>query len=217
MWEGWEPAPCMPDRCFCEAVGGGLIRQPSNAWSNLGFCVAGVLMLVSSTRSAAAGSPRRAACFGIAVFLIGASGFYHACSPSSGSGSTCVDVPAGAPRARGQPRRAAALAQRAMLVLAANLRSGCCCCWCLRCGGSPSAVLLAILASESGFAARAARLAKGAALSRPQSGARVRDLGLDIGKSSAPTSCSRPRGLAPARRRRQLLLWRYYRGPRITA
>ena len=33
-----EPANCMPDNCFCEAIHyGGWIRQPANTWSNLAF------------------------------------------------------------------------------------------------------------------------------------------------------------------------------------
>ena len=37
-WSTWEPATCMPDHCFCEAVRfGEIIRQPSNTWSNLSF------------------------------------------------------------------------------------------------------------------------------------------------------------------------------------
>lgn len=36
-WAGFRPATCLPDDCFCEALGDGLIRQPVNAWSSLAF------------------------------------------------------------------------------------------------------------------------------------------------------------------------------------
>ena len=45
MWEGWQLATCMPDDCFCEAVRDGAVRQPSNTWSSLTFCVAALAML----------------------------------------------------------------------------------------------------------------------------------------------------------------------------
>lgn len=44
-WEGWRPATCMPDHCFCERVRGGLIRQPVNTWSNLAFVLMGLTIL----------------------------------------------------------------------------------------------------------------------------------------------------------------------------
>ncbi len=36
-WSVWRPATCLPDACFCEAIGNGTIRQPINTWSNLAF------------------------------------------------------------------------------------------------------------------------------------------------------------------------------------
>ena len=44
-WMGWSPATCMPNRCFCEQVRSGVIRQPMNTWSNLGFVLVGVWIL----------------------------------------------------------------------------------------------------------------------------------------------------------------------------
>lgn len=44
-WSGMRPATCMPDRCFCEGVGAGIIRQPINTWSNLGFVLVGLMTL----------------------------------------------------------------------------------------------------------------------------------------------------------------------------
>lgn len=81
FWSDFEPATCMPDACFCEAVGDGLIRQPSNTWSNLGFCLVGAFMALEWTRQQSAGGLRsvEAALFALAVFLVGVtSGLYHA-------------------------------------------------------------------------------------------------------------------------------------------
>ncbi|MFZ1288408.1 MAG: ceramidase domain-containing protein [Candidatus Phosphoribacter sp.] len=39
---GDRPATCVETRCFCEAVGSGLLRQPANALSSLAFCVSAV-------------------------------------------------------------------------------------------------------------------------------------------------------------------------------
>ena len=81
FWSDFEPATCMPDACFCEAVRDGLIRQPSNTWSNLGFCLAGVWMAVEWGRQRDVGGLRsvEAALFALAVFLVGVtSGLYHA-------------------------------------------------------------------------------------------------------------------------------------------
>lgn len=71
----------MPDSCFCEAVRDGVIRQPANTWSNLGFNLAAVWMGVelARRREGRGLSTLEAAIFAIAVFLVGAtSGFYHA-------------------------------------------------------------------------------------------------------------------------------------------
>lgn len=80
MWEGWQLATCMPDSCFCEAVRDGAIRQPSNTWSSLTFCLAAFAM-VPALRAQRTGrlSSLEAWLFVIATFLVGAtSAFYHA-------------------------------------------------------------------------------------------------------------------------------------------
>ena len=88
-WEGWRPATCMPDRCFCERIRGGAIRQPVNTWSNLAFILTGLLVIViaSCDRSRAprsdASNPIRTqfvypAVYGIAAILVGVgSMWYH--------------------------------------------------------------------------------------------------------------------------------------------
>jgi dihydroceramidase len=84
-WTAWQPATCLPDACFCEAIGVGFIRQPIGTWSNLAFVLAGLLMLddvwrPSSTRSSLL-AQRRAygLIYALAVIVIGlGSWFYHA-------------------------------------------------------------------------------------------------------------------------------------------
>lgn len=44
-WVMWRPATCLPDACFCEAIGDGFIRQPIVTWSNLAFVLVGVLIM----------------------------------------------------------------------------------------------------------------------------------------------------------------------------
>lgn len=81
MWDAWRQATCMPDSCFCEAIRDGLVRQPANTWSNLGFCFAGVVMAVElwRRREGRGLRPVETATFSVAVFLVGAtSAFYHA-------------------------------------------------------------------------------------------------------------------------------------------
>lgn len=80
-WEHWSQASCMPDHCFCEQVRDGLIRQPSNTWSSLAFCLAGAWILAEAVRRSdlKGARPIEGAAFGVAVFLVGAtSAFYHA-------------------------------------------------------------------------------------------------------------------------------------------
>ncbi len=48
-WAAWRPATCLPDTCFCEAIGNGTIRQPSNTWSNLAFVIVGAFIAASAT------------------------------------------------------------------------------------------------------------------------------------------------------------------------
>ncbi len=88
-WDGWRPATCMPDGCFCEHVRDGLIRQPANTWSCLAFVAVGLLVLHDTfagrpdggeTRSDPfSASPTYGVLYGGALILIGlGSGFYHA-------------------------------------------------------------------------------------------------------------------------------------------
>lgn len=49
-WRSMRPATCMPARCFCEGVGAGIIRQPINTWSNLGFVLVGLMTLAVAVR-----------------------------------------------------------------------------------------------------------------------------------------------------------------------
>ncbi len=45
-YHGMEPANCMPDNCFCEAIHyGDWIRQPANTWSNLFFIFVAIFIL----------------------------------------------------------------------------------------------------------------------------------------------------------------------------
>jgi hypothetical protein len=80
MWSDWSQATCMPDRCFCEAIGDGAIRQPANAWSSLAFCVVAVLVALEIPKLKGRGiTPLQAWCFAVAAFVVGAgSAFYHA-------------------------------------------------------------------------------------------------------------------------------------------
>lgn len=81
VWESWAPATCYPDHCFCEGLREGLVRQPSNTWSSLAFCVAGLWMLKEwvAQRESRGFSSGQAVVFAVATFLVGAtSAFYHA-------------------------------------------------------------------------------------------------------------------------------------------
>ena len=53
-WDSWRPATCLPDDCFCEALGEGLIRQPANTWSSFAFVAVALWVLF---RVARAGRP----------------------------------------------------------------------------------------------------------------------------------------------------------------
>jgi Ceramidase len=84
-WAAWQSATCMPDACFCEAIGPGFIRQPIGTWSNLAFVLVGLLILEDALRPASTRSnllaQRRAygIVYAVAVMLIGlGSWFYHA-------------------------------------------------------------------------------------------------------------------------------------------
>jgi hypothetical protein len=88
-WRKLQPATCMPDRCFCERIRLGVIRQPINTWSNLGFIFAGVMALAAAvhdfalTRHPYPANPMRAhwlypIIYGAAAILIGiGSMVYH--------------------------------------------------------------------------------------------------------------------------------------------
>jgi len=74
------------DDCYCEQLHSGLIKQPSNTWSNLGFVVVGLIML-ASLPAVVAGSGRDpleertfyAVFYGcIVIFLGPGSMFFHA-------------------------------------------------------------------------------------------------------------------------------------------
>jgi dihydroceramidase len=80
-WNDWSQATCMPDRCFCEAIGDGAIRQPANTWSSLAFSIVGALVLLQLRgRSPDRGiSSLQAVCFALAAMVVGfGSAFYHA-------------------------------------------------------------------------------------------------------------------------------------------
>lgn len=84
-WATWRPATCMPDACFCEAIGAGFIRQPIDTWSNLAFVLIGLLVLEdvlrpSPTRSNLLAQRRTyGMVYAFAAILIGlGSWFYHA-------------------------------------------------------------------------------------------------------------------------------------------
>lgn len=86
-WAHWRPATCMPDRCFCELIRPGSIRQPANALSSAGFVLVGAWILAggaarSQERAAVnpiTQNPAYRAVYGTAILLIGfGSAFYHA-------------------------------------------------------------------------------------------------------------------------------------------
>lgn len=45
-WSNWSQATCMPNDCFCEKPTGTLLQQPVNTFSNLAFCLTGVIVFV---------------------------------------------------------------------------------------------------------------------------------------------------------------------------
>jgi hypothetical protein len=87
-WLNYRPADCLPYACFCETIGTGFIRQPINAYTNLGYIVVGILILIylrktrtaKSTGAAISGLPRKILnLFGIAYIAVGIGSFiYHA-------------------------------------------------------------------------------------------------------------------------------------------
>ena len=87
-WQNYRPADCLPNACFCEAIGKGLIRQPINAYTNIAYVVAGIMILVflnrteqfTQTKSKNSGLTRKLLIlFGIAYIAVGIGSFiYHA-------------------------------------------------------------------------------------------------------------------------------------------
>lgn len=75
-WSAWQPATCMPDRCFCEAIEDGWIRQPANTMSSLAFVVVAIgIARYAFSRDRTA----YAAIYVFALLFIGlGSAFYHA-------------------------------------------------------------------------------------------------------------------------------------------
>jgi len=60
-WAGWPGAPnrCLASgSCFCEAARTGLVRQPANTLSNLGFVAVGLAVAAASGRRRARGGAR---------------------------------------------------------------------------------------------------------------------------------------------------------------
>jgi hypothetical protein len=83
---GWLGPDVGRGGSFCE-VGTGAVRQPANAWSNLGFVVAGLLVArrADEPRTTIAGHPALAAAFGSLVVLLGpASAAMHATQSAAG-------------------------------------------------------------------------------------------------------------------------------------
>jgi hypothetical protein len=88
-WSDLQPATCMPDACFCEAIRSGSIRQPANTASGLVFLpvAAGLAALSNRRRRAAPASgqplllqsPVHTWIFVAAIALTGlGTAFYHA-------------------------------------------------------------------------------------------------------------------------------------------
>lgn len=83
-WSNWKPATCMPEACFCEGLRSGIMAQPANTWSSLGFVFVGLMIL--SARFHGRGESELNAMrvahtlvYGAAMILIGlGSAFYHA-------------------------------------------------------------------------------------------------------------------------------------------
>jgi hypothetical protein len=87
-WTNYRPADCLPKACFCETIGNGLIRQPINAYTNIGYVIVGIIILVSLDRtklttqdgSKNSGLSRHLLIlFGVAYIAVGIGSFiYHA-------------------------------------------------------------------------------------------------------------------------------------------
>ena len=84
-WDAWEPATCMPVKCFCEAVdNANSIRQPANTWSSLAYIFSGFIILASTqiSRAKKSSSPLSKPygfLLGLSAIVIGVgSAFFHA-------------------------------------------------------------------------------------------------------------------------------------------
>jgi predicted membrane channel-forming protein YqfA (hemolysin III family) len=82
-WDAWPPATCFPYDCFCEAIGGGLVRQPANTVSSLGFLVVALWVATrparrEATRRSALGHAETWLFVGSLVWVGLGSAFYHA-------------------------------------------------------------------------------------------------------------------------------------------
>ena len=84
-WDKWQPATCMPVRCFCEAVAPtGPVLQPANTWSSLAFVLSGsvILGLAQIARREQNSAPFSWAygyLLGVSAVVIGVgSAFFHA-------------------------------------------------------------------------------------------------------------------------------------------
>lgn len=82
LWSAWRPATCLPNDCFCEAIGDGVIRQPANTWSSLAFVLVAVWILVRRGRNDAARRALRRSELGLflgSLVAVGlGSAIYHA-------------------------------------------------------------------------------------------------------------------------------------------
>lgn len=86
-WLNYRPADCLPNACFCEAVGSGFVRQPVNAYTNAAYLLAGLFILRFLGKTGNAGEspdgtliPRKwLAIFGAAFIAVAIGSFiYHA-------------------------------------------------------------------------------------------------------------------------------------------
>lgn len=44
-WSRYRQATCLPNHCFCEAIGAGFIRQPIDTYTNIAYLLAGIFIL----------------------------------------------------------------------------------------------------------------------------------------------------------------------------
>ena len=82
-WGSWRPATCLPADCFCEGIREGLVRQPANTWSSLGFLGVAVWVALRQRRAATTGGAplarAEASLLVASLVVIGlGSAFYHA-------------------------------------------------------------------------------------------------------------------------------------------